>query len=284
MAEFSPRLQSHFSPRQILFIFELRIVNMVRTYFLAPNWTTAPPPDGPIKLGHILDNLTEFVPLNRRGVLEVPQDDQNLVDTKSGFTASRSQLISGELGLVARVLGLVGVGVGAGAYSRKDKSDVLSCKNLDTLTFDPTTEYIAKSVKLPEVNQFLEYGGFKRPVYMVTGLKIARESSLQSSRSKEKGLMLDGGLSPPGAPVQVGGRTGLSSSSAEGQSWEGSTDFIVAFRVKKIWYHREEVRNKTYRNKAVMSGGVSRDADNAMDMVLMYDDDVSPEDYLATCN
>lgn len=39
--------------------------NMVKTYILAPNWTTAPPPDGPIKLGHLLDDLTEFVPINR---------------------------------------------------------------------------------------------------------------------------------------------------------------------------------------------------------------------------
>ncbi|KAM0425637.1 hypothetical protein ACHAPT_009169 [Fusarium lateritium] len=251
---------------------------MVRTYILAPDWTTAPPPDGPIKLGHILDDLTELVPLNRRSVVEIPDEDKNPDDTKSGFTTSRSELISGELGVFARVLGLVGVGAGADVYFKKDKSDVLSCKRLDTVTFDPTADYIAQSVELPEVSKFMSSGRFKDPVYMVTGLKIAREASLQSSQSKEKGVRLDGGLSPPGAPAQIGGKAGLSTASAQGESWEGSTDFIVAFRVKKIWYHRgdpEELRNKTHHDKAVMQDGSAK-AENAM--VLMSDDDVTLED------
>ncbi|KAM5342059.1 hypothetical protein ACJ41O_015090 [Fusarium nematophilum] len=246
---------------------------MVRTYVLAPNWTTAPPPDGPIKLGHILDDLTEFVPLNRRSALEIPEDDVNPTDTKSGFTTSRSELVSGELGVFARVLGLVGVGAGADVYFKKDKSDVLSCKSLDTVTFDPTAEYIAKSVEVTEVSQYLKARRFKDPVYMVTGLKIGRQGSLQSSQSKEKGLKLDGGLNPPGGPAQIGGKGGLSIAAAQGESWEDSTDFIVAFRVKKIWYHRGELQNKTHQAKAVM-----QDGGPVNDMVLMHDDDVTVDD------
>jgi hypothetical protein len=71
---------------------------MVKTYILAPNWTTAPPPEGPIKLGHLLDDLMEFTPLNRLNVLDTPKEYVNPVHTQEGFTTSRSRLLSGELG------------------------------------------------------------------------------------------------------------------------------------------------------------------------------------------
>jgi hypothetical protein len=50
---------------------------MVKTYILALNWTTAPPPKGPIKLGHLLDDLTEFTPLNRLNVPNPPKEYVN---------------------------------------------------------------------------------------------------------------------------------------------------------------------------------------------------------------
>lgn len=150
-------LPFHLAPRASL--------TMVKTYILAPNWTTAPPPNGPIQLGHILDDLTEFVPLNRRSVPEIPEDDKNPADIKTGFTTSRSELLSGELGVFARIFGLVGIGAGAGVFYEKNKSDVLICKRLDTTTFDPTPEYIEKSVKVPEVSHYMKLRRYKDPVY-----------------------------------------------------------------------------------------------------------------------
>ena len=129
---------------------------MVKTYVLAPNWTTAPPPGGPIKLGHVLDDLTELVPLNRDSVVDTSKL-LNPIDTKSGFTTSRSRLVSGELGIFARVLGLVGVGGGADAHYKRDRNDVLSCATLDTETFDPTPGYICDTMDLPEIKRFSMY-------------------------------------------------------------------------------------------------------------------------------
>lgn len=111
---------------------------------------------------------------------------------------------------------------------------------------------------------------------MITGLKIARGSCLQSTQSKEKGLKLEGGLNPPGTPGQIGVKTGLSIATTEGDSWEHSTDFIVAFRVKKIWYHRDELMHETYKDKAVMHAGNAVKAGKPM--LLMFDDFVSLED------
>ncbi|OAL03887.1 hypothetical protein IQ06DRAFT_112344 [Phaeosphaeriaceae sp. SRC1lsM3a] len=253
---------------------------MVKTYILAPNWTTAPPPDGPIKLGHILDDLAEFVPVNRTKVVDIPKEWLNPLDTKSGFTASRSKLISGELGFIAKVFGLVGIGAGADMYYKKDKNDVLSCAKLITMTFDPTDDYIADSMKLPEVNKFMRGCKFKSPVFMVTGIKIGRGGALQSSSSTDKGIKIEGGLAPPGSPAQLGGKAGIQSTNQEGESWEASSPFIVAFRVRKIWYRRADefgdIKNKAHNERVVMQDGAV--TQNESPLVLVLDDEVTPSD------
>lgn len=230
---------------------------MIKTYILAPNWTTAPPPNGPIKLGHILDDITEFEPLNRNAIVPIDDSYLNPIDTKTGFTTSRSKLVAGELDVFAKVLGLAGVGVGAGIYYAKDKNDILSCQGLDTMTFDPNLAYIEDCMKLPDIRIFMEGARYKAPVYLVTGLKIGRGVSLQSTSSMSKGLKVEGGLCPPGSPVEVGGKANVGKTTAESESWEGSTDFIVAFRVKKIRYRHGEIDAKIYKEKAVMQDGTA---------------------------
>ncbi|KAL2679254.1 hypothetical protein Neosp_010021 [[Neocosmospora] mangrovei] len=249
---------------------------MVKTYVLAPNWTTAPPPDGPIKLGHVLDDLTEFVPLNREEVTEIEPKYLNKTDTKDGFTTSRSKLVSGELGIFARVMGLVGFGAGADMYYRKDMNDILSCKRLDTITFDPTAKYIADTMARDEIQGFMEGCKFNLPVYMITGLKVGRGASLQSSTNIDRGVKLDGGLQAPGSPVEIGGKAGVAVNKGESESWTGSTDFIVAFRARKIWYHHEALKSMTNLDKVVMQDGTP--IQKGSNMTLKVDDEISVED------
>lgn len=247
---------------------------MVKTYILAPNWTTAPPPNGPIKLGHILDDLTEFVPINRVNVVELPKTHLNPVDTKTGFKTSRSKLLSGELGIFAKVMGLVGVGAGAEIFYKKDENDVLSCKKLETMTFDPPASYINESMNLYDVKKFMEGSMFEAPVYMITGLKVGKGASLQSRSTKDKGFKMEGGVNPPGSPAQFGGKAGFGKKTTEGESWNGSTDFIVAFRVKKIWYDHGDLKNKSHNKNVVMQDGTP----DRPDMTLQADDDIPLSD------
>lgn len=246
--------------------------NMVKTYILAPNWTTAPPPDGPIKLGHLLDDLTEFVPLNRDSIVTIPPGHLNKVDTKDGFKTSRTKLVSGELGIFAKVVGLVGIGVGADMYYHKDKNDVLSCKTLDTMTFDPTADYIVGAMDLPEAKKYMQGSKFKAPLYMVTGLKIARGGSLDSNSSQGKGIRIEGGLNPPVTPVDLEVKGKTAKKKTEAESWQGSTDFIVAFRVRKIWYQRGDYKNEAYNKNVVMQDGTP--VHQGPDLALQMEDDI----------
>ncbi|KAM0353161.1 hypothetical protein ACHAPY_002209 [Fusarium culmorum] len=66
---------------------------MVKEYFLAPNFTTAAPPEGPIKLGSILRSLVEFEPLNPI-VEAIPTTQLRPVDVKESFEISLHELHS----------------------------------------------------------------------------------------------------------------------------------------------------------------------------------------------
>ncbi|UPK95395.1 hypothetical protein LCI18_006330 [Fusarium solani-melongenae] len=242
---------------------------MVKTYILAPNQTTAP--NDLIRLGHLLDDITdirEFEPLNPDDIVPI---DKTRTNFKIGFTSSRQKLISGEFGVFAKILGLIGLGAGARVYDGKDKDSILSCKILETQTFSPNKAYIEKCMKLPDVDNFMQGAKYKAPVYLVTGLKIGRGASFQSGSSISRGAALEAGISVPGAPVEIGPSAGVHLTRAEGESWEGSTDFVVAYRVKRIQYRQGEIEVKTNTTKAVMQDGSATHQGPAMSLDISDD-------------
>lgn len=73
---------------------------MSSTYIRLPNSSTAPPPDGPIHLGHVLDDLTNLRPLNRKSRVEIPPEDLLPLHEQPVFEAKRKSLRDGTYGLV----------------------------------------------------------------------------------------------------------------------------------------------------------------------------------------
>lgn len=232
---------------------------MAKTYIPAPNFSTAPPPDGPLDLGHILEDLSYSSiesPLNREGYVEIAH--RLRPDKKSGFRKSRRELLSGEFGIFAKFLAFFGVGVQAEATFEKDASDILAIKTLETITFTPSKDYIEKSMAVDGVKIHMEACDYKDTLFLVTGLKIAREASLESSLNKKFGGKVEFGFSHPGVPTEAGPRLGVSNSRSEGESFDGSTDFILAIRVKKIRYREEKLVTEEYNEGATMMDDVTR--------------------------
>ncbi|RSL50327.1 hypothetical protein CEP54_011988 [Fusarium duplospermum] len=226
---------------------------MVKTYILAPNQTSTP--NDLIRLGHILDDITDikqFVPLNPNDIVPIVKIR---TDIKTGFTSSLQTLVSGEFGVFVKILGFIGIGAGASVCSGKDEQRILCCKSLETQTFSPDMAYIEKCLKLRDVDNFMQGAKYKAPVYLVTGLKIGRGASFQCASSVSKGGTLEAGISVPGVPVEMGPMAGVHLAMVEGESWEGSTDFVVAFQVKRIRYRQGSIEAKINTAKAVMHDG-----------------------------
>ncbi|KAH6876577.1 hypothetical protein B0T10DRAFT_566792 [Thelonectria olida] len=193
----------------------------VKDYYLAPNFTTAPPPEGPIKLGHILRNFTEFDPINWGTAIEIPKTELNPVDCKHGFTTLLSKLHSAELGLSARVL-----------HQRQHERS--ECQI------------------------------------------VARGASFTSSTSRSVAVEADSGLAPPKTSASTGVKASNVNSTEECEKWDCSTDFIMAFKVRKIWYHCDEVKNQPDNKKAVMQDGSSFSCEPAS--TIRWNDELSDEE------
>lgn len=74
----------------------------------------------------------------------------------------------------------------------------------------------------------------KRPVFLITGIKVARGVSLESTKTRTKGLKVKLGFAPPGTPVEGGPETGAKKTVEDGLTFEGSSDFIIGVRVEKL--------------------------------------------------
>lgn len=102
------------------------------------------------------------------------------------------------------------------------------------------------AVAAPPVKAFLQAGGRTAAVYIVTGLKIGIGGALVSGSSRERGVRLKLGLAYPGVPVEGGPEVGWRRRVEEGLAFEGSSDFVVAFRARKIGVRKGVVRSEAY--------------------------------------
>jgi len=140
------------------------------------------------------------------------------------------------------------------------------------VVFDPDIEYVRQAVKSPAVTAFLVAAKFTIPVFMVTGLKIARGASAESAatRAAKAHLGLSGKV--PGVAT-IGSAADAAKSKYTSTSFEGSTDFILAFRVRRVRYKDGNLEQKIYtRGVSMMDGSWYRSNDNGPE-VLGLDED-----------
>lgn len=217
--------------------------------------TTPPPPQGPLHLGHIVRNPSdpEVIPLNREDRISIPEAEIPPPDIKDGFTSTRGQLRGGSVGVWAQLLGTIGLDASAGVEHAND--EVIHVRWLETVVFDPDIEYVRQAVNSTSVKAFLEASKFALPVFIVTGLKIARGASTGSTAIRASCAKLGLSAPVPGSGVGVGAAIDATKQSYEGTSFEGSTDFILAFRVRRVKYKKGQLEQNVYTKGASMMDG-----------------------------
>ncbi|KJX93958.1 hypothetical protein TI39_contig4230g00002 [Zymoseptoria brevis] len=228
---------------------------MKKTYFISPNFDIAPPPAGPLKLGHIIQGPDEpdIEPLNVDSYIAAPAPLPPML--KTGFSSSRSKLLAGELGIWAQVMATMGVHASAGFDRSSD--DELNVREIEAQTFQPSLIYVQRSVAGLDVAAFLEQTRYIFPVYLITGLKIARGASIRSRSSRS--INASGVVDLPIDGAQVASSGKLTHSRAEHGSFDDSSDSILAFRIQRVRFRVKdgvpEIRDRvTYVKGAKMLG------------------------------
>jgi hypothetical protein len=244
-----------------------------KTYLRAPTLDYAP--DTAIRLGHVFRRPTDpgsFIP-GTPLPLDTPETHSHQINhtRKTGFTFSAGRE---KRGLVGAWLGFLSAAVGASveggvAWDRGAKS-TFAFPVLDTYSVEPTPAYVAESVALA-----VDAGAVGRGenLYMVTGVKVARaaadavggggdddgnggkagvgRASIAVSESRVKGFGLTARVGV--AEIPVGPEVEVSWSRRRGQAFEGSSDFVFAYRVREIFYEKGVLRTREY-NKGTLLG------------------------------
>lgn len=226
--------------------------NITKTYFLAPSWDY--PPNGPIKLGNIISSpLKAAEPLNIATCKDPEEVDLN-PPFKIGVTWSKEKQRAGKFGVWTEFLSFLGFGVDVGTSYDTQIEETYAFDRMDTKEFLPTPAYLAESIRDPAVARFLDKSRLRKSLYMITGIKTVAgakaKRSVHSTRAGEIKVGHDGTFT--GAPVYFGPEMVLSRKDKEVAAFHGSSDFVFAFRVRKITVKRgQEISSDDYTKGAL---------------------------------
>jgi hypothetical protein len=199
------------------------VMSQPKTYFLVPDFDC--PPGTAIRLGHIITFPTSpYESLNADKLIPVP-DEIAVSSSKSGFSTTRSQVRTGKFGVWAQILeGAYGGGLGLNLTNSQDGTFAID--EVQTTFLKPTglatKSYIRQSLEVEGVKEYFEGSRFRKSVYMILGLKIAKGAkfSIATGNSKEAvaKLMIDG--TAAGMPYEGGTAGGDGSTERRGNRVE----------------------------------------------------------------
>ncbi|KAI1330205.1 hypothetical protein F5Y16DRAFT_363417 [Xylariaceae sp. FL0255] len=262
------------------------------TYHLPPNFSTPPPPAGPFHLGTVIkdfDRKEQMRPLNhgkdkdgKDKRISIPEGGV-YQDHTGGFEATRSKLKSGELGIWAEFVGIEGIGSEASLSAKRSATDMYKFSSVDTEFFYPSPGYISQCMALADVREYMKLWKYKKPVYLITGLKVAKGASVRLEGDNEfKGKM---GLSlnnPLGSAIQAGPRAERTVEDNHTLAFTESSDVVIGIQCLKIYYKtgwfggEKHLEEEVYTHGAMFLSNEAREKQEVQFEEFVV---VGPEDY-----
>ena len=229
------------------------------TYFLAPHCDF--PPDGLIALGSIIVNpKTPQKSLNSRSKQRVAIPADELHETfkdnwEDAIKTGRNDRVTLWTSFLQMILGL-GADVSVGR--KNGREDVYQFRRLETKYFEPDAAYIQKSLQQEGVQAYVSATRYQKPIYMVTGVKIARGAAVTSKRMIAYEGMLRVGLDATaltGVPISAGPGIQTLGRKERHVDFDGGSDYVFAYRVLKIRLRRDgSVKRLESFNKGALFG------------------------------
>lgn len=222
-----------------------------KTYLLAPNFTFQP--DGPLRLGSVIaDPFRPTKPLST-----IPALPDTITHTELERTISRGNSRSLHSSIWAQFLQTASANIGVGVS--KDVLTQYTMDSLETVYFqsDPTDAEAMEYARDGKVRAAMKAGIFgTQPVYMVTGLKIAKGFRLVSEiASTREGNV--GASAPVVDQVSLGAKVGFSKGKTVEESLVAGSDIVFAYQLhviaEKGWRHKR-VEADLYEPKSAFLG------------------------------
>jgi hypothetical protein len=120
----------------------------------------------------------------------------------------------------------------------KEHDEVFKFEKVVTVEFWPNDSYITKCVSSTKIKNILQLTNYK-PLYLITGIKtvMGAKAKTEDSASRDVNASMEIDATGPSGgtvPVKVEPKLELKKEDKVGMSFEGSSDFVFAFRIKKI--------------------------------------------------
>lgn len=226
--------------RIVIISTEFRDVNMsanIPTYIPSPNWDI-PADSDIVVLGRLIKD-----PKNPQS--QIPKSSADPIPPKKVYEGEKprwqttlDQTRSGKIGIWAKCLQIVGGQLSLSQLKTAIEDHKFS--HLETKYFLPDDEYLSQALEDAGVQAYFQVHNWRKPVYLITGIKIARGASVSTESSKVRStkaeLKVDG--SSLGVPVEVGPEASWESKYKRGISYAGSTDYIFAYQLTRIKFKR----------------------------------------------
>ncbi|KAK5733504.1 hypothetical protein LTR17_009621 [Elasticomyces elasticus] len=246
----------------------------MKTYILAPNFSFQP--NGSIEIGNVVAD--PFRPTKTLGTLDRTGSSTETVTTTELHSSIRhTQSRAGHGSIWAQFLQTAGAHVGA--VTSTDLTTSYEFDSLDTiqLRFDPTEEQVTPLLQNSKVQAAMNAGLFGRqPVYIITGMKIARGFSLTDQVTTK----LEGGTGiglPLTDQVSLGFDVGHTRGNEVERSFRSGNDVVFAYQLHKVVV--KGVRTKTtsvdvYAPKSALLHNEDRYSADAVDVTAATADDL----------
>jgi hypothetical protein len=234
-----------------------------KTYFALTNFDY--PPDSLIRLGQIITSpstpwksLADPLPIPKSAI-------QASIKTDWGTEVYREH--DQRMGIWAQFAAMI-CGVGGDAvvgWSRKNE-EMFQFKELATTFFEPDPEYVEASVVGEERQQVAEWvrQNPRKSLYMIAGVKVARGAQHLQARVRGVDFEVKPGVDATpftGVPVGGGVLAGMGREKGERTWFSGSSDFVYAYRLRRIIVKRQAVsKTREYVRGATVA---HEDDDNA---------------------
>ncbi|KAK2055144.1 hypothetical protein LY76DRAFT_596300 [Colletotrichum caudatum] len=139
-------------------------------------------------------------------------------------------------------------------------SSVFEFETIQTTQFLAKPRYLEKCISAGPVLRFLEKSRYRKPIYIITGLKVVSGAKVKSLHSRSAGSEFNAEVDLTalgGGPVGIGPQIIARRGGTEEISWQGCNDFVFAFRVRKIMVAKKDASVKVdedYKKGAMLDG------------------------------
>lgn len=199
------------------------------------------PPDTVMRVGQIFTDLKR--PLDR--IAEPLEPLPASIETyKDNWQYNQGNTKSFSIGVYTQFLMTI-LGLGGDvdvAFTRSDGT-ILKTKRLMTtfIKLDSNDDYVRNVIAQPAAQKFFRDNRKAYKLYMITGIKIAQNAAVEVNVGQSIDVSATVGVdgSTTGVPIQIGPKATVARGTEHSESFDGSSDFVFAYRVRAIYVDRK---------------------------------------------